>query len=234
MSFQKTLARTLLAASLLTAGASFDAVAQSEPPIDKRRENLMVVVRESIGSNKQEEAPVATGKAKATLADGREIELEMAWWELIGDTHIRFVFDAPQSMMGATPQELADLNLSNVQDALNVAVKNVKRVYGEPTATPWTGGISQVQGKSEDLDSSYFLDRDFWKALLKTNPDGLIVAVPSRGGLLYTPLSNTQAVEGLKRGIAKLHASSDRMRVSSALYLFKNDKWSVFQAAVKQ
>ena len=137
-------------------------------------------------------------------------------------------------MMGATPQELADLNLSNVQDALNVAVKNVKRVYGEPTATPWTGGISQVQGKSEDLDSSYFLDRDFWKALLKTNPDGLIVAVPSRGGLLYTPLRNTQAVEGLKRGIAKLHASSDRMRVSSALYLFKNDKWSVFQAAVKQ
>ena len=33
---------------------------------------------------------------------------------------------------------------------------------------------------------------------------------------------------------AVLDESSERLRVSSALYLFKDDKWAVFQAAVKQ
>ena len=92
----------------------------------------------------------------------------------------------------------------------------------------------QVKGKSPDLDSSYFLDREFWQMLLKQHPEGIVVAVPKRGGLLYTPLSNADAVDRLKRGVFKLYESSERLRVSSALYLFKDDKWTVFQAAVKQ
>lgn len=55
-----------------------------------------------------------------------------------------------------------------------------------------------------------------------------------RGGLLYAPLSDTTAVDGLKRGVAYLHSSSQRLRVSSGLFLFKEGKWSVFQAPVKQ
>jgi hypothetical protein len=38
----------------------------------------------------------------------------------------------------------------------------------------------------------------------------------------------------LKRAIGELFSSSQRLRVSSALYLFKEGKWSVFQAAIKQ
>jgi hypothetical protein len=86
-----------------------------------------------------------------------------------------------------------------------------------------------VQGKSPDLDSSYFLDRDFWRDLLRQHPEGILVAVPKRGGLLFTPMSDGKAVENMRKGIAYLYSSSGQMRVSSALYLFKDDRWTVFQ-----
>ena len=210
------------------------AVAQASAAPERERDNLMVVVRESIGANKENETFEPSGKASAKLPDGREVEIAMAWWEFIGDMHIRFVFDGPQTMIGATPQDLAKLHLGSVDEALALALDNVKRVYGEPTATEWTNGVMQVHGKSPDLNSTYFLDRDYWCSLLKTNPAGVVVAVPKRGGLLYAPLSNVNAVDSLKRGIAQLHATSGQLRVSSALYLFKDDKWSVYQAAVKQ
>jgi hypothetical protein len=222
-------------AAFVTAALLFPAfaIAQTSPPASNR-ENFMVVVRESIGANRVEDALTPTGKMKAKLADGREVEFEMASWEFIGDTHIRFVFDGPQSMVNATPKDLERLGINGVDDALALALANLKRVYGEPTATPWTGGLMTVEGKSPDLNSSYFLDRAYWSKLAKANPEGLVVAVPKRGGLIYVPLSNVQAVDGLKRAIGELYSSSQRLRVSSALYLFKDGKWSVFQAAVKQ
>ena len=198
------------------------------------RDNFMVVVRESIGANRPDDTFIPTGKVRAKLSDGREIEMEMAHWEYIGDLHIRFVFDGRSLMQHATPQDLAKLGINNVDEALALALANIKRVYGEPSAKPWEGGLFQVQGKSPDLDSSYFLDRAYWQQLLKAHPEGLVVAVPNRGGLLYTPLSDTKAVERLKRGIEYLHSSSDRLRVSSGLFLFRDGKWSVFQAPVMQ
>jgi hypothetical protein len=200
----------------------------------KTRENFMVVVRESIGANRTEDALTPTGKMKARLADGREIELELASWEFIGNLHIRFVFDEPQSMINATPKDLERLGITGVDDALTLALTNLKKTYGEPKATPWIGGLMSVEGKSPDLNSSYFLDRGYWSKLEKINPEGIVVAVPKRGGLLYTPLSNTQAVNELKRTIGELYSSSQRLQISSALYLFKDGKWSVFQASAKQ
>lgn len=218
--------------SLLTLVPSL-AAAQTPAVPERTHDNLMVVVRESIGSNRTDDAFVPTGKVKAKLSDGAEIEFEMASWEFIGDTHIRLVFDGAQTMINATPQDLERLGIKGVDDALAVALANLKRVYGEPSAVPWEGGLMAVEGKSPDLNSSYFLDRAYWLGLLKSHPEGLIVSVPKRGSLLYTPLSNTQGVEGLKRAVAYLHSSSQRLRVSSGLYLFKDSKWSVFQAAIK-
>jgi hypothetical protein len=188
----------------------------------------MAVVRESIGANKQDEELKPTGKAKLKLPDGKEVEFEMASFEFIGDMHIRFVFDGPNSMQNATPEDLRRLKL-NANEALRLAVTNIKRVYGEPQTKPFSGGVTEVEGKSPDLDSSYVLDRDFWRGLLTTHPEGLVVAVPKRGGLLYAPLADPRAVEGLKRSVTYLHTSSERLRVSGALYLFKDDRWTVFQ-----
>ena len=218
-----------IAAALIGPLLSALAGAQAPGMPDKTRDNFMVVVRESGGANRAEDALTPTGKMKAVV-DGREIEFEMASWEFIGDTHIRFVFDGPQFMVNATPQDLEQLGLKGVDEALALAIANIKRVYGEPKATPWAGGAMTVEGKSPDLNSSYFLDRAYWQGLLKTHPEGVVVCVAKRGGLLYVPLSDSAAVERLKRGVANLYASSGRLRVSSALFLFKDGKWSVFQA----
>lgn len=224
--------RRFLLALFLVAMVPCPTFSQISEPGETSSENLMVVLRESIGANKQDEVLKPMGKAKARLADGKEVEIDTAWFEYVGDMHIRFVFDGPRSMRNATPKDLDRLKLSPEQ-ALLLAMANIKRVYGKPTATAWSD-LMLVQGKSPDLDSSYFLDREFWQALLVQHPDGIIAAVPKRGGLLYTPLSNLSAAEGLRKSVVQLHASSERNRVSSALYLFKDGKWSVFQASAKQ
>lgn len=194
----------------------------------------MVVVRESIGANRSEDAFTPTGKIKVKLPDGQEIEAELASWEFIGDTRIRFVFDGSRTVLNATPDDLQRLGLRNVDDALALALANLKRIYGKPATRRFDGGIMEVVGKSPDFDSSYFLDRPFWTGLLKKHPDGVVVSVAKRGGLLYAPLIDTVSVERLKRGIAQLHASSEGLRISSALFLFKDGRWSVFQGPVPQ
>jgi len=200
--------------------------------IDKSASNLMVVLRESEGANSPGETLVPLGKVKAKLPDGAEVELEPAWYQYLGDMHLRFVFDAPSSMPGASVKDLEHLGLSP-QAALDLAVANIKRVYGEPRATPWSG-LMQVQGKSPDLDSSYFLDRAFWRGLLKQHPEGVVALVAKRGGLLYTPVSDAKGVEAMRKSVGYLYSSSGNLRVSSALYLFKDDRWSVFQPPRKQ
>ena len=204
------------------------ATAQTGLAVERSAQNLMVVLRESTGANKQDEALRSMGKMRAKLPDGKEVDVESAAFLLLGDMHIRFVFDGPSYMPNAMPQDLARLGV-NPEQALQLAVGNIKRVYGSPVVKPFAAGLMQVQGKSPDFNSSYFLDREFWRSLLKQHPEGILVAVPKRGGLLFTPTSNGEAMNGLRKGIAYLYSSSGAMRVSSALYLFKNDHWTVFQ-----
>ncbi len=78
----------------------------------------------------------------------------------------------------------------------------------------------QVHGASSDLTSSYFLDRDFWQSLQGRHPDGLVVAGPRRGGLVYAPVSDETAVTSLRFSAAALYAGGPGARLSSALYLF--------------
>jgi hypothetical protein len=215
---------------VLTTGFGSGAMAQTSLDQAKTRDNLMIVLRESAGRNKKDELLKPTGKIQARLPDGRQIEMEMASWEFIGDTHVRFVFDGARTMINAVPSDLVKLGLTNVDDALALAMANVKRVYGEPSASAWSGGLMEVVGKSPDFDSSYFLDRAFWRKVNEENPEGVLVVVPKRGALLYTPVANKKAVEALKIGIAQLYETSGPARVSSAIFLFKDDKWSVFQS----
>jgi len=204
-------------------------MAQNPQDIDKSAQNLMVVLRESMGGvNKQDEMLQPMGRMRVKLADGKEVDVESAAFLLLGDMHIRFVFDGPSYMPNAKLQDLARLGI-NPEQALQLAVGNIKRVYGNPVVKPFTAGLMQVEGKSPDFDSSYFLDRDFWRKLLRQHPEGIVVGVPKRGGLVFAPLSDSTAVDSLRRGIAYLYSSSGQMRVSSALYLFKDDHWTVFQ-----
>ena len=218
----------LVALALATSNLTW---AQPSKGFDDSSSNLMVVLRESKGANKPDETLVPIGKVKVKLEDGKDVEMDPGWFAYIGDMHIRFVFDSPDSMRGATPTDLQRLHLTP-QAALALAVTNMKRVYGEASATPFWEGTMSVESKSPDLISSYFLDRDYWRQLNKQHPEGLVVCVAKRGGMAWAPASNARAVQRLRQGVEYLYTSSGRLRVSSALYLFKDDKWSVFQAPV--
>ena len=223
--------RTIMKLCVAAAGAamlSSPCAAQQEETFDTSAGNLIVVLRESQGENKQEESLEPFGKVSARMPDGRRIEFDTSWYQYLGDMHIRLVFDGGQSMQSASPEDLARLQLSP-QQALQVAVANLRRVYGAPDIQPWSGGLMQVHGKSSDLTSSYFLDRDFWQDLQARHPDGLVVAVPQRGGLVYAPVADDSAVTSLRFSAAALYAGGSGTRVSSALYLFKDGHWSVFQ-----
>lgn len=190
--------------------------------------HLMVVLRETIGADKRDESLKSIGKVSAQLPDGRQIELEPAWYEYLGDMQIRFIYDSDTSMRNLMLDEFKQLNLSPEQ-ALDIAIKNIKQTYGEPQASPWNS-LMLVEGKSPDLDSSYFLDKEFWLAQSKKYPEGLVAIVPKRGGLLFAPLTDKKALQSMHANVGMLYETSKEMRISSAIYLFKNGTWSVLQA----
>src|SRR5262245_15662463 len=94
MRFQKHLAGVI--GALIGIHASFDGIAQTVYSTD--RENLMVVLRESRGANKIDSKLKPSGSGTATRRDGKQIEVNPAWFDFIGDMHIRFVYDGPDSM----------------------------------------------------------------------------------------------------------------------------------------
>ena len=194
--------------------------------------NLLVVLRESPGANKQDEGLAPFGKIQATLPDGREVEFEASWFEYLGDMHLRLVFDGRRKVQSAGPDDLQQLKLSP-EEALRHAVANLRRRYGAPVAEPWDGGLMQVHGNAPEFDSSYFLDRDFWLEQLRDAPAGLVAAVPERGGLVFARADDEFALNSLRFSTAALFAANDQTRISSGLYLFKDGHWSVYQPPQK-
>ncbi|WBY01724.1 hypothetical protein PE066_20090 [Ramlibacter tataouinensis] len=227
--FARTLAATWMALSVLGA--------QAQPAVpsgfDTEAGNLLAVLRPSDGGSQPQETLQPYGKLVAELPDGREVELEMSWFRYVGDMHIRLVFDSRTELQSASPDDLQRLRLAPEQ-AVQLAVQNMRRTYGEPDVQPWQGGLMQVLGRADDLNSSYFLDRPFWRALEARHPRGVVAAVPVRGGLLYAPVDDDEAVATLRFSATALYAASARRRVSSALYLFKDGHWSVFQPPLER
>jgi hypothetical protein len=216
------------AALVYVVGSQLALAQQPDQHFDTSAPNLLAVLRESRGENKQDETLRPFGKLTARMPDGQRVEFDTSWYQYLGDMHIRLVFDGGQSMQSASPEDLRRLQLTP-DEALKLAVSNLRRVYGPPEVKAWSGGMTQVQGGSSDLTSSYFLDRDFWQTLQAGHPDGLVVTVPRRSGLVYAPVSDGAAVASLRFGAAALYAGGPGTRLSSALYLFKDGHWSVFQ-----
>lgn len=219
--------RSLCSAGALLLAMTGGQAAETER-FDMSEANLLVVLRESPGANKQDEMLTPFGKIRARMPDGREVEFEASWFQYLGDMHLRLVFDGGRKIQSASPDDLERLRLSPEQ-ALARAVDNLRRRYGEPLAQPWSGGLMQVHGNAPELDSSYFLDRDFWLEQLRQSPAGIVAAVPGRHGLVFARADDESAVATLRFSAAALFASSDATRISSGLYLFKDGRWSVFQ-----
>ena len=131
------------------------------------------------------------------LPNGQEVDLDISWYKYLGDMHIRLVFDGGQTMQSASSEDLERLRLSP-EEALKLAIANLRRVYGAPAPQPWSGGLMQVQSGATDLNSSYFLDRAFWLDQLRHSPAGLVAAVPGRGGLVFAKADDLAAIASLR------------------------------------
>lgn len=206
---------------------SMGSVAKDKVQIDP---NFMVVLREVNGANKEDFGYKQIPPSSVTLPNGESILMSGAWYDMLGDMHIRFVTDSDLTMTNLSEEEFAALGLTPEQ-AVDIAVANIKHRYGEPKVAQWQDGIMLVGGDSADVNSSYFLDFALWQGLLKKHPEGLVVGVPMRGGLMFAPLSDKHAVESMQRDIHGLFEAAGQERVSSALYLFRDNTWSVFQQA---
>lgn len=216
------------AALLLAATAAAPATARDTEAFEVSAGNLLVVLRESPGANKQDETLRPFGKISARMPDGREVEFEASWFQYLGDMHLRLVFDGERRVQSAVPEDLQKLRLTP-EEALQRAVRNLRHRYGAPVAEPYSGGLMQVHGGAPELDSSYFLDRDFWTEQLRRYPAGVVAAVPGRGGLVFARADDESALAVLRFSAAAQFASNSDTRISSGLYLFKDGRWSVFQ-----
>jgi hypothetical protein len=194
-------------------------------------ESLLPVLRERPGANKTEESLTLADAFDVDLPGGGKATLALARFDLVGDLQLRLVHGQDAAAMVALPAgELEELGLS-AQDGVALALANLRRLHGEPVATPWHN-VQRVGGRAAGLDSGYFLDRAFWRARLGEHPEGLVAAVPRTDLLLFAPAGDAAAVASMRRGIPGLRAGGGDYRLSSALYLFKDDRWSVLQQAV--
>src|ERR1700712_1299055 len=119
----KPLCLATLAVLLVCTGATRSVAAPPRAAATPDIGTLMAVLREVEGGNKQDSVLRPVGKVKATLPEGKEVEIIPVWFSFIGDMDIRFVYDGPTTMSGLTMDEFAALHLTPDQ-AVRLAVAN--------------------------------------------------------------------------------------------------------------
>ena len=192
-------------------------------------DTLLFVLRERPGANKPDESLALVEPFEVPMPGGAAATMAPAWFDLLGDLQLRLVRSTPDHVLALHASELDELKL-DVDEALAVGLANLHRLHGAPGASPWHN-LQRVDGRDEDVASAYLMDRAFWRARLAEHPGGLVAAVPRTDLLLFAPLVDSAAVDSMRRGIPGLHVGGGDYRLSSALYLFKDDRWSVFQPA---
>jgi uncharacterized protein YtpQ (UPF0354 family) len=146
----------------------------------------------------------------------------------VGQLQFEFVFDHDGKASPASRQDLDALKLPIAQ-AQSLALQNIKRSYGEAKIERANGDILMLRSRSTDYASSFMLDRALWLELLKQAPQGFVAAVPRRGALLFAPADEYKAVEHLRKAVQDMYETGDGKQISTALYVFKGERWTVFQ-----
>ena len=192
-------------------------------------ENFMVVIREA--ENAQHSSVMLKPEYPQTAEiDGEVVEINMAWFSLIGDTQIRFVFDSETTMANVDVDEFLSYELSP-QEAIDTAVTNIEKSYGIATYSKWQEGIYIVEAGSDDLASSHFLNDRLWLKVEEEFPDGIVAAIPDRGTLLFAPLADENASSLLVNNVQRLMESSEAQGVSRYSYIRVNNEWELVQFA---
>ena len=202
----------------------------STPSAPADLSTLSFVLRERPGADKADDSLALVEPFSVPIPGGATASIAPAWFDLVGDLQLRLVRDADDSMLTLHASELEERRLGS-EDAVAAALANFQRRHGPPAISAWHN-LRRVGSAAEDFDSNWFVDRVFWRARLAEHPGGVVAAVPRTDLLLFAPASDTAAVDSMRRGIPGLQAGGGDYRLSSALYLFEDDRWRVFQPAV--
>lgn len=194
--------------------------------------SLYVTAAFSLAAGAPQDLMVVLRAADTTAAADNKKPNAPADFPFVGQLRLEFVFEHNSQASPASLQDLDDLHLA-VAQAQSLALQNIKRNYGEAQIQRANGDLLMLQSRSSDYDCSFMLDRALWLDLLKQAPQGLVVATPRRGALLFAPLIERKAVERLRKLAQDMYDSGDDKRISAALYLFQGDRWSVFQPESK-
>ena len=197
--------------------------------LDARRSALRLILRERAGADKPDDVPALVAPFTTPIPGGGSVTLAPAWYDLIGDLQLRLVRETPEALLTLEVDDLAELGLA-VDEAVALALANLERQVGAPAVQAWHN-LWRVGTSEEAFDSNWFLARAFWRARLAEHPQGLVVAVPRTDALLFAPADDVAAVASMRAGIPRLHQEAGDWRLSSALFLFKDDRWSVLQPA---
>ena len=222
--------RTALACSLALA-TPFSAYPQRSMRLRRRdRDSLFSILGQSVDRNCMDDMPAPLGPVKLRLPQGEEVERRIAAWSLVGDLHFLFVFATGRGDLSfATPQELAQLGISRMGPALDLALENTHREAGVPRRSEWKPGITQLASGQPELNSAYFLDRGYWSSIQAEFASPLVVAVPTRKTLLFAPLRQAEHVAVLREEAKALYVEVGRERISPGTFVFRDGIWSVLE-----
>lgn len=142
----------------------------------------------------------------------------------LGDIRLNFRFDG--SGRDALVSDLKRLGISPAQ-ALGLAVLNHKRWHGDASFVPVSDGVYTLKGPDPTACTTFFLDRRLWKQLLAKYPDGVLVAVPREGSVLFSPAGDPDASRRLRETAARMLSTAGATRVSRNLYRFGPTGWQI-------
>lgn len=193
----------------------------------------MLVVRTSFDAMKADTTLQPTGVQSFEDQNGKRHTFELAHYEYLGDTHIRFVIDSADSMANLTAEEFKKLKITP-EDAVEQAIANIHEVYGKPRLYELDTGAYQLQGEAPDYTSSFFVDMTMWQKIQDLLKKPLVIAVPSREVLLFAQSNNEKGVGFLRDNVEGWFAESGRQGVSKTLYIFENGSMKLFEGTPKK
>ena len=207
---------------LLLTLAFYSSSSMAKKPVP---DNFLVVIREAIEA-KQPRVRFTPEFPQRAEIDGELIEFNLAWYSLIGDTQIRFVYDGDTTMSNVEVEEFKSYGLTP-EEAISIAIGNQEKSYGIATYSKWQHGIFIVSGGSADLDSSHFLNERLWHEIESEYPGGVVVSIPDRGTLIFAPLNDQKASSLLVNNIQRLKESSGNLGISEYPYIRRNGYWEL-------
>lgn len=156
-------------------------------------------------------------------------QAQLAIYGYLGDMALRLVFrdqdciDSPVRL-----EEIARLELTP-ERALALATVNFKRINGPAEVRRFAPGVHALWASNPDAYAGYLLDRTYWRSQLKRYAQGVLVALPRPGNVLFASAADTAAAQELKRLAAQSYHAADEHGLSAYLYRFDAEGWHVHE-----